>query len=96
MLNKTGERRHPWHTLTVVLKNFFLMAIQENCTAPVLVQSFNDLDDIVINVVVRHHLSESFMPNLIKSLHEVSDVVLEVTLVLQVFFSQQSDVKDLF
>ena len=42
------------------------MTIKDNCTTWVIVQNNIYLDDIVINVVVSHYLSQSLMPNIVR------------------------------
>ena len=85
MLNKNGKRTHSEKILLLSWRIsrycYFRTALIES-----FVQSFNDLNDIVICVIVPHHLPQSFMSILIKGLPKV---VLGVTLVMQVIFDQQ-------
>ena len=56
---------------------------------------FDDLDRVGTDVVLLHGCPQSCMPNPVEGLLEVYENIVEVLLVLEVFLTEDSKVKDL-
>ena len=61
-------------------------------TAPcgLIIQVFNDSDKVGTDVVLLYGCPQSCMPNLVEGLLEVYENMVEVLLVLEIFFTEDS------
>ena len=90
MLKRVGESRHPCQTPSVVRNQSPYAAVEEDCTSGLVIEVFDDLDKVGIDVILLHGCPQSCMPNLVKGLHEVYEDMVEVFLVLKIFFTEDS------
>ena len=68
-----------------------------DCTSGLVVEIFNDLDQVGVNVLKPHSRpNEGFMPYSVKGLFKISKDVIEVLLMLEVPLAQYPKIKGLF
>ena len=87
MLKRAGESRYSCQTPTV---NQFPMLPLKRTALVTLSEVSDDSDKVGIDVVLLHGCSQSCMPNPAKGLLEVYEDVVEVLLVLKIFFTEDS------
>ena len=68
----------------------------DNCAVWFFIQCFDDINDISVEVEELRDLSQALVPYTIECFLDVDEVMLEDTLVLQMFLYQQSNVEDVF
>ena len=71
------------------------VTIKVDCTSGLVVEVFNDLDQVV-NVTKPHCRLEGFMPYSVKRLFKINKDVVEVLLMLEVPLAQYPEIEDLF
>ena len=62
-------------------------AVEEDGTSGLVIEVFDDLDEVCADVVLLHSTPLSCMPNPVKGLLEVYEVMVEVLLVLEIFLT---------
>ena len=72
------------------------VVVQENCTDWIFVECFDDSNEVIIKVIISHHLPQAFMPDTVEGFLEVDEVVVNIALVLEMLLGEQSDVENLF
>ena len=65
---------------------FSYTSVEEDGTGGLVIEVFDDLDKVCADVVFFHGCPQSCMPNLVEGLEVYEDVV-EVLLVLEIFFT---------
>ena len=65
-------------------------AVEEDCTSNLVIEVFDDSDKVGADVVLLHGCPKSCMPNSVKGLLEVYEDMVEVLLVLKIFFTEDS------
>ena len=71
------------------------VTIKVDCTSGLVVEVFNDLDQVV-NVTKPHCRPKGFMPYSVKRLFKINKDVVEVLLMLEVPLAQYPEIEDLF
>ena len=89
MLKRVGKSRHPCRTPTVV-RNHLDAAVEEDGTSDFVIEVFDDLDKVCADVVLLHGCPQSCKPNPVESLLEVYEDMVEVLLVLEIFFTENA------
>ena len=90
MLKRVGESRHSCRTPTVVSELVSYAAVQEDCTSGLVIEVFDDSDEVGADVVLIHGCPQSCMPNPVEGPLEVYEDMVEVLLVLEIFFTQNA------
>ena len=72
------------------------LTVQEDCTAGVLIQCLNGLNQTFLYVEASENLSQVCIPDSVKLLLEVYEVVEQIALVLKVRLYDDSAIEDLF
>ena len=54
MLRRVGESRHPCPTPTVFSEPVSYAAVEEDCTSGLVIEVFDDLDQVGVDVVLLH------------------------------------------
>ena len=67
-----------------------------NCTSGLVIVMFDDSDKVGTDVLFLHGRPQSCTSNPVEGLLEVCEDTVEVSLVLEVFFTKGSQVEDLF
>ena len=62
-------------------------AVEEDGTSGLVIEFFDDLDKVCADVVFLHGCPQSCMPNPVEGLLEVYEDMVEVLLVLKIFFT---------
>ena len=62
-------------------------AVEEDGTSGLVIEVFNDLDEVGADVVLLHGWPQSCMPNPVEGLLEVYEDMVEVLLVLEIFLT---------
>ena len=70
--------------------NVSYAAVQEDCTSGLVIEVFDDSDKVGAYVVLLHGCPQSCMPNPVEGLLEVYENMVEVSLVLEIFFTEDS------
>ena len=87
MLKRLGGSRHPCQTPTVVRNQ---PPIEEDGTSGLVIEVFDDSDNVCADVVLLHGCPQSCMPNPVEGLLEVYEDMVEVLLVLEIFLTQNA------
>ena len=73
------------------------VTIKVDCTSGLVVEVFNDLDPVGVDVIKPHSRPKGFMPYSVKRLFKINkDVVTRDLLMLGVPIAQYSEIEDLF
>ena len=72
------------------------VTIKVVCTSGLVVEVFNDLDQVDIDVIKPHSRPKGFMPYSVKRLFKINKDVVELLLVLEVPLAQYPEIEDLF
>ena len=88
MLKRVGESRHPYRTLNCCLEPVSYAVVEEDGTSGLVIEVFYDLDKVGADVLL-HGCPQSCMPNPVEGHLEVYEDMVEVLLVLEIFFSQR-------
>ena len=62
-------------------------AVEEDGTTGLVIEVFDDLDTVCVDVVLLHGCPQSCMPNPVEGLLEVYEDMVEVLLVLKIFLT---------
>ena len=81
--------------LQLLFGTSLISAVEEDCTAGLVIEVFDDSDKIGAYVVLRHGCPQSCVPNPVEGLLEVYSDMVEVLLVLKIFLTEDSKVEDL-
>ena len=65
-------------------------AVEEDCTSGLVIDIFDDLDKVDADVVLLHGCPQSSMPNPVEGLLEVYEDMVDVLLVLEIFFAENA------
>ena len=90
MLKRVGERRHPCQTPTVVQNQSPRLLLKKDGTSGLVIEVFDDSDKVGADVVLLHGCPQSCVPNPVEGLLEVYEDMVEVLLVLEIFFTLDS------
>ena len=72
------------------------MSDSDSSSEPLVVEVFNDLDQVDIDVIKPHSRPKGFMPFSVKRLFKINKDVVKVLLMLEVPFAQYPEIEDLF
>ena len=86
MLKKVGESRHPCQTPTVV-RIVSYAAVEEDGTCVLVIEVFDDFDQVCADVLLLHGCPQRCMPNPVEGFLEVYEDMVEVLLVLEIFLA---------
>ena len=64
--------------------------VEEDGTSGLVIEVFDDLDKLCADAVLLHRCPQSCMPNPVEGLLEVSEYMVEVLVVLQIFLTEDS------
>ena len=67
-------------------------AVEEDCTGVLVIEVFDDSDNVCADVVLLHGCPQSCMLNPVEGLLEVYEDMVEVLLVLKIFLTEDSQV----
>ena len=70
--------------------------IKVDCTSGLVLEVFNELDKVGVNVIKPHSRPKGFMPYSVKRLFKINKDVIEVLLMLEVPLAQYPKTEDLF
>ena len=73
----------------------FYGAVEADCTGGLIMEVFDDLDKVSTDVLLLHGCPQSCLPNPVEDFLEVYEDMVEVLLVLKIFFTKDSQVEDL-
>ena len=65
-------------------------AVEEDGTSGLVIEDFNDLDEVCADVVLLHGCPQSCMPNPVQGFLEVFEDMVEVLLVLEIFLTENA------
>ena len=65
-------------------------AVEEDGTSSFVIEVFDDLDKVGADVILLHGCPQSCMPNLVESLFEVYEDMINVFLVVEIFLTEDS------
>ena len=65
-------------------------AVEEDCTGGLVIEVFNDSDKVGADIVFLQGCPQSCMPNLVEGLLKVNEDIVDVLLVLEMFFTTDS------
>ena len=65
-------------------------AVEEDCTSGLIIEVFDDSDKVGADVAILHGCPQSCMPNPVEGLLEFYEDTVEVLLVLEIFFTEDS------
>ena len=65
-------------------------AVEEDCTSGLVIEVFDDSDKVGADVVLLHGCPQSCMPNRVEGLLAVYEDMVEVLLMLEIFFTEDS------
>ena len=65
-------------------------AVEEDCTSGLVIEVFDDSDNVGADVVLLHGCSQNCMPSPVEGLLEVYEDLVEVFLVLEIFLIEDS------
>ena len=88
MLKRSGESRHPCRTYCSEPVSY--AAVEEDGTAGLVIEVFDDLNKVCADVVLLHGCPQSCMPNPVQGLLEVYEDMVEVLLVLEIFLTENA------
>ena len=77
-----GESTQPCRTPAVSYA-----AVEEDCTSGLVTEDFDDSDKVGVDVVLLHGYPQSCMPKPVEGVLEVYEDMVEVLLVLEIFFT---------
>ena len=63
-------------------------AVEEDCTSGLVIEVFDDSDRVGADVALLHGCRQSSMPNPVEGLFEVSEDMVDVLLVLEIFLTE--------
>ena len=66
------------------------MRVEEDYTSGLVIEVFDDSDEVGADVVLLHGCPQSCMPNPVEGFLEVYEDVVEVLLVLEIFLTEDS------
>ena len=66
------------------------VAVKENSNGGLVIEAFDDSDEVGADVVLLHGCPQSYMPNPVEGLLEVYEDMVEVLLVLEIFLTQNA------
>ena len=72
------------------------VTIKVDCTSGLVVEVFNDLDPVGVDVIKPHSRPKGFMPYSVKRLFEINKDVVEALFKLKVPLAQYREIEDLF
>ena len=72
------------------------VTIEVDCTSGLVVEVFNDLGQVSVDVIKPHSRPKGFMPYTVKRLFKIDKDVVEVLLMLEVPLAQYPETEDLF
>ena len=90
MLRRVGESRHLCRTPICCSKPVSYAAVEEDCKSGLVVDVFDDSDKVGADVVLLHGCPQCCVPNPVEGLLEVSEDMVEVLLVLEIFLTEDS------
>ena len=90
MLKRLDESRHPHSLSNCCSEPVSYAAVEEDCTSSRVIEVFDDSDNVGADVVLLHGCPQSSMPNTVEGLLEVYEDMVEVLLVLKIFFTEDS------
>ena len=67
-----------------------LATVEEDCTSGLVIELFGDSDEVCADALLLHGCPQSCMPNPGENLLEVSEDMVEVLLVLDIFLTEDS------
>ena len=70
-------------------------AVEEDGTSCLVIEVFEDLDKVGVDVVILHGCPQSYMQNPVEGLLEAYEDMVEVLLVLEIFLTEDLPVEDL-
>ena len=91
MLKRVRESRHSWRAP----EPFSNVVVMVDCAGRLVVKTFYNSDQVVIDVIQPHGCPQSYMPNSVECLLEVHKDIIKALLVLQVFLTQYSKIENL-
>ena len=90
MLKRVDESRHPCWTPTVVFESVSYAAVEDGGISGLVKEVFDDSGKIGADVVLLHGCPQSCMPNPVEGLLEVYEDMVEILLVLEIFFTENA------
>ena len=81
MLKRVGECRHPCSDSNCCSEPVSYATVEEDGTSGFVMEVFDGLDKVGVNVVLLHGCPQSCMPNPVEDLLEVYEDMVEVLLV---------------
>ena len=90
MLKRVDESRHPCRTPTVVRNQSPSLPLKKTALVALSREVFDDMDMVGAHVVLLHGCPQSCIQNLVEGLLEVREDIVEVWLVLEIFFTEDS------
>ena len=89
MLKRVGENT-PLSDSNCCSESVSYAAVEEDCTSGLVIEVFDDSDEVGVDVVLLLGCPQSCMPNTVEGLHEVYEDMVEVLLVLKIFITEDS------
>ena len=74
--------------LQLLFGTSLISAVEEDCTAGLVIEVFDDLDKVGADVVLLHGCPQSCMPNPVEGPLKVYEDMVEVLLVLEIFLTE--------
>ena len=87
ILKRVGESRHPCQTPTVLWNQSSMLLLKMTA---LIIEVFDDLDNAGTDVLLRHGCPQSCMRNPVKDILDVSENMVEILLVLEIFLTEDS------
>ena len=72
------------------------VTIKVDCSSGLVVEVFNDLDQVSVDAIKPHSRPKGFMPCSVKRLFKIDKDVVEVLLIMEVPLAQYPEIEDLF
>ena len=88
MLKRVGKSRHPCRIPTVFRNQSPMLPLKR--PSGLVIEVFDDLDKVCADVVLLHGCQQRCMPNPVDGLLEVYEDMVELLLVLEIFFTQNA------
>ena len=85
-----GESRQSLSDFTCCLEPVFYAAVEEDCTSGLVIEVFDDSDEVGAGVLLLHGCPQSCMPYPVEGLLEVYEDMVELLLVLEIFLTEDS------
>ena len=95
-MKRFGESKHLCLTPTVVLNQSPVPPLRYTALVAFVVDVFNELDQVGVNVIKPHSRPKGFMPYSVKRLFKINKDVIDVLLMLEVPPAQYPKIEDLF